>query len=144
MRAWVIGVAVALAAPTTAGAQAQAQSDSVVRVIVNAAKPEAIERTMRAFIEAGLTVTDVDRAGLVKAVGREKGDVTVTYTAAVLPNGATSDIILSAFARYQPYAAPVNPLGAQVTPKTKGGAGVWARLLSMAKSLKAQPAARTP
>ncbi|HEX2449861.1 MAG TPA: hypothetical protein VHJ69_01900 [Gemmatimonadales bacterium] len=134
MRSAVIGVAMAIAtAPPLA-----AQVDSVIRVSVNAPKPNAIERTMRAFINAGLTVTDVDRAGLVKATGHEKGDVTVTYTAAVLPHLADDsicDVTLSAFARYQPFAQPVNPLGAQVNAKTKGGAAVWARLESIAKSL---------
>lgn len=131
MRAWVIGVFMFIA---TAPALA-AQSDSVIRIKVNAVKRDAIERTMRAFVEAGLTVTDVDQAGLVKAIGHEKGSVTVTYTAAVLPTDSTCDVIFSAFARYQPFAAPVNPLGAQVTAKTKGAERVWARLVAISSSL---------
>jgi hypothetical protein len=131
MRASVIGVVMLIATAPALTAQA----DSVIRVNVNAEKRDAIERTMRAFIEAGLTVTDVDQAGLVKAVGHEKGSVTVTYTAAVLPTGSTCDVIFSAFARYQPFAAPVNPLGAQVTAKTKGGERVWARLVAISSSL---------
>jgi hypothetical protein len=131
MRAFVIGVVLLTA--TAPGLTAQA--DSVIRVSLNTEKRDAIERTMRAFIEAGLTVTDVDQAGLVKAIGHEKGSVTVTYTAAILPKGTTCDVIFSAFARYQPFAAPVNPLGAQVSAKTKGAEGVWARLVAISRSL---------
>ncbi|HET8624329.1 MAG TPA: hypothetical protein VFM14_12265 [Gemmatimonadales bacterium] len=119
-----------------------AQVDSMVRLRIHAERSDAIERTMRAFVDHGLTVTEVERAGLVKAVGHEKGDVRVTYTAAVLPdvaNASITVITLSAFARYQPAGEAVNPLGAQVTTKTKGGAGVWARLQSIAKTLRTAP-----
>jgi hypothetical protein len=118
-----------------------AQVDSMVQLRINAEKSDAIERTMRAFVDHGLTVTEVERAGLVKAVGHEKGDVRVTYTAAVLPdvaNDSVAVITLSAFARYQPAGEAVNPLGAQVTAKTKGGSTVWARLQAIAKSIGSQ------